>query len=517
MIDEIKQKLSIAKVELKTEQAALRSLVAVRDNAKRAAKTAVMFRGTPFYFRIGMDFRGRMYYKGAHLNPQMGDDIKSTLVLANKKPLGADGYKWLLWGVASSAGFDKADFQTRVNYTLDNLFEIKEAVANPNESEFFKKVHSDGEPALFLQRAGELVKAVESGSIQTYETDITIAMDATCSGLQLLSAVARDAEGGSLVNITATAEGQTEKRDVYSKVCQLILEKYADLPDNFFAQWITQHGLPRRFTKKVVMTLPYSATVRGAISYVQEELYGNPEKGALPYDLPTEPADRLSLLMAARALAHIDRVDEDISTDSLYYVMATVLARDMHETCYKILPAAMKLLEFFKSTPSHLFDHAIWNTPDGLHVKQLYGVKENFDFHYKFMHTDPSTGEIQPMVVRRNYNYLDPSEKNRSKAANGMPPNWVHSLDATLVRRVVLKAPFDIVCIHDSFAAHPSDCNKLASILREEFVWLIEQDPLGTLIKQLNDQVGAQVFSTEGLMVNTLKTDDPLRSEFLFC
>jgi DNA-directed RNA polymerase len=133
------------------------------------------------------------------------------------------------------------------------------------------------------------------------------------------------------------------------------------------------------------------------------------------------------------------------------------------------------------------------------------------------MHTDPSTGEIQPMVVRRNYNYLDPSEKNRSKAANGMPPNWVHSLDATLVRRVVLKAPFDIVCIHDSFAAHPSDCNKLASILREEFVWLIEQDPLGTLIKQLNDQVGAQVFSTEGLMVNTLKTDDPLRSEFLFC
>jgi DNA-directed RNA polymerase len=476
-----------------------------------------MVNESDFYFRIGMDFRGRMYYKGAHLNPQMGDDIKSTLVLSNKKPLGADGYQWLLWGVASSAGFDKADFQTRVNYALDNLFEIKEAVANPSESEFFKKVHSDGEPALFLQRAGELVKAIDSGSIQSYETDITIAMDATCSGLQLLSAVARDAEGGSLVNITATVEGQTEKRDVYSKVCKLILEKYADMPENFFARWLTQHGLPRRFTKKVVMTLPYSATVRGAISYVQEELYGNPEKGSLPYDLPQEPSERLALLQSARILAGIEREDEDISTDSLYYVMATVLANDMHETCYQILPAAMKLLAFFKSTPSHLYDHAIWRTPDGLHVKQIYGVKEPFDFHYKFIHADQFTGEIKPIVIRRNYAYLDQSEKNRSKAANGMPPNWVHSLDGTLVRRVVLKAPFEVVCIHDSFAAHPSDCSKLASILREEFVWLIERDPLGTLITQLNDQVGSQVFSTEGLMVNTLKVDDPLRSEFLFC
>ena len=254
----IKEQIYAIKRERAVLEADKRSLSARRDNANRANHQAVAVGDQPFYYRVGMDFRGRLYYKGAHLNPQMGDDVKVVLTLANKKPLGISGFKWLMWGVASSAGFDKADFNTRFNWALDRIVEIREAVETPEQSDFFiNTVMKDGEPALFLQRATELINAYDSGSVISYETDVTIAMDATCSGLQILSAVAKDRQGGAMVNITATPESQTEKADVYGTVAKLILEKYTHL-NNPYTNWICDNGIPRRFTKRAVMTLPYS-------------------------------------------------------------------------------------------------------------------------------------------------------------------------------------------------------------------------------------------------------------------
>ena len=517
-----KEQLYVMRRERSILDADIRSLKARRENAQRANRQAVDVGSEPFYYRVGMDFRGRLYYKGAHLNPQMGDDVKVVLALANKKPLGITGFQWLMWGVASSAGYDKTNFKDRFDWAYTRLDLIRDAVQNPAKSDFFiNTVMKDGEPALFLQRANELIAAYDSGSVTTYETNITIAMDATCSGLQILSAVAKDRQGGSLVNITATLEEQLEKNDVYGTVARLILEKYNNMPENFFASWVKVNGIPRRFTKRPVMTLPYSATLRSAIGYVQAELLGNSEKGIAPYPLPVSEDARLKLLKSIKSLLgkDVDEVDEILKMDdnSLYYGMATLIGKDIHEVCRATIPAAMKLLDFFKSTPKKLFDHAIWNTPDGLHVKQRYGVQEETQTFYVLTWVDQETGEVQKKQVRHKYSYLDPSERDRSKASNGMPPNWVHSLDGTLVRRVMLKAPFEVISIHDSFAAHPADCADLARILREQFVWLVDKEPLGNLIDQLNTQIGVQEFNVNDLMVNTWDPKEALDSEFLFC
>ena len=515
----VKEQMYVLRREKAVLEADMRSLKARRENAQRASRQAIDVGTEPFYYRVGMDFRGRLYYKGAHLNPQMGDDVKVVLTLANKKPLGVDGYKWLMWGIASSAGFDKANFTDRFNWAYDRRDMIRDAVESPAKSDFFiNTVMKDGEPALFLQRAHEMVAAEDSGSVTTYETDVTIAMDATCSGLQILSAVAKDRQGGSLVNITATPETQTEKADVYGTVANLILEKYALLPENFFAHWVCLNGIPRRFTKRPVMTLPYSATIRSAIGYVQTELQGNSEKGIAPYPLPASEDARRKLQLSIKSLMGKDEEGEvRLDDNSLYYGMATIIARDIHGVCRETIPAAMTLLEFFKSTPKKLYDHAIWNTPDGMHVKQRYGVEEESRTKYTLTWVDQETGEVCQKQIQRRYAYMDPSDRDRSKASNGMPPNWVHSLDGTLVRRVMLKAPFEVISIHDSFAAHPADCGDLARILREQFVWLVEQEPLQRLIEQLNAQVGTEEFNATLLMLNTWDPKEALDSEFLFC
>ena len=520
----IKEQIALLRRERSNLTADKRSLVARRENAKRAAQQATMLGGDPFYYRVSMDFRGRLYYKGAHMNPQMGDDIKAVLKLANKKPLGNRGLAWLLWGIASAAGYDKASFDDRVQWSAQRTLEIREAVEDPLNSKLFtEEVMTGGEPALFLQRATEMINALDSDDIANYETDVLIAMDATCSGLQILSAVARDGDGGALVNIR-TLPNQPQKSDVYSTVAKEILARYAAMPENFFASWMVKYGLPRRFTKRSVMTLPYSATIRSAVGYVKGELQGDLEKGINAYPLPESREERLLMVSACSALLSLSFDDDDgvaptpeIDDNSLYHMMARVVARDIHAVCFDTIPAAMKLLAFFKQTPKYLPEHALWTTPDGLRVKQIYGAKSNLRLFYDLEIIDQETGEIRFDKIQRVYQFTDNSEKNRSKSSNGMSPNWVHSLDGTLVRRVMLKCPFEVVAIHDSFAAHPADCDDLSRVLREQFKWLVETDPLGTLISQLNKQAGAEVFDPAALMVNTWSPDEALDSEFLFC
>lgn len=497
----------------KTERIKLTSRL---DNAMRANAQGVELGDNEFYFRVAMDFRGRVYYKSSHMNPQMADDIKVMLTLANPKPLGEMGWQWLLWGVAEAADV-KGSFKERVDWALDNLHPIIMAAQDPVSSELFtKQVMNGGSPALFLQRANEVRQAGLSGDIYSYRSAVTIAMDATCSGLQILSAVALDAEGGSLVNLTPSSS----KKDIYQAISDMILDKYNDQSNAFHRHMMAHRDkFKRRFTKRSVMTLPYSATIDSAKGYVRDEFRGNMEKGDEPFPLPSTVEERLAILDALPKPKH-PKADYKVSTDddSMYRAFANQVAHDIHEACYIRLPAAMNLLAFFKSTPKHLPSHAYWKTPDGLHVKQVYGSKERQKVQYRDDKIDPETGEILGKVqVSRNYMYLEPTGKDPYKASNGMPPNWVHSLDGTLVRRVVGAADFPVVCIHDSFAAHPSDCQDLYRILREQFVRLVNDQPLQTLVKGLNAQVGSDVFSADALMVNTWTPEDALQSEFLFC
>jgi len=514
-IKELRVKIGDKSRQLNIFKRSRLSLSSRLDNASRASAQGIELGDNEFYFRCSLDFRGRIYYKSSHMNPQMADDIKVMLTLADPKPLGEKGWEWLLWGVAEAADV-KGSFSERVEWAKDNLLDIIQATIDPINSELFsEQVMSGGSPALFLQRANEVRQAGLSGDIYSYRTPITIAMDATCSGLQLLSAVARDREGGEMVNLTPSSS----KQDVYQAVCDLVMEKYTD-PSNAFHKHMMDNRdvFKRRFTKKAVMTLPYSATVRSAGDYIRDELHGNMEKGNPPFPLPLDHADRVALYDALTP--HKEKVKDvqKIEDDTLYRVLSNQLAKDVHAACYARLPAAMNLLAFFKSTPKHLATHAYWNTPDGLRVKQVYGKKESALVSYSADLINYETGEIKGRTkIQRRYAYMDPSYKDPIKSSNGMPPNWVHSLDGTLVRRVVGAADFPVVCIHDSFAAHPSDCGDLYRILREQFVRLVEDKPLENLVEGLNEQVGTPVFDVESLIMNTWDPKEALQSEFLFC
>lgn len=514
--DEIKQELRELAIALDNVKKDRRSLAARVDNTKRANIQGMNLADNEFFFRVSMDFRGRLYYRSAHMNPQMGDDIKVMLTLADKKPLGPEGTRWLCWGVASACGVDGCDklpFEERVLWTSRNYAEIKSIIREGAQSNLLSDA---AEPALFLQRATELVNAFESGDYESYPTSITIAMDATCSGLQILSAVALDNEGGTLVNLCDSGKRQ----DIYETILQSVKDSYKNQTDAFANLMKENEGVfKRRFTKKVVMTLPYSAKQSSARDYVFKELLGNIDKNDHPFPLPSEPFDRLLLLNAVNARRHkalATMQTAKLDDIYLYRQMSFVIGDLILDACADGLPAALNLLKLFGSIPKVMGDHAYWVTPDGFKVHQVYGKRCKANVQYRLPLPDPETGEIISTKIQRLYLFLDELFSDGSKASNGMSPNWVHSLDGNLVRTVVNDCDFPVVCIHDSFAAHPADCNRLYDVLREQFVALVESKPLEALVDQLNMQIGRNEFNAEGYIVGTLDPKAPLTSPFLF-
>ena len=98
-----------------------------------------------------------------------------------------------------------------------------------------------------------------------------VAVDATCSGLQILAGLAKDKSTAKLVNVIPN----DEPCDAYRAVAEEA-KKY--LPKRMHS-WMT-----RKTTKRTVMTIPYNATKDSSRQYIKEALIEqkvNPTKDEL--------------------------------------------------------------------------------------------------------------------------------------------------------------------------------------------------------------------------------------------
>lgn len=493
---------------VKSEVKAIESQIAAEQNALDIAKS---YRNYDLYFPVFLDSRGRVYYRGNYVQPQSSDGVKGLISIAGKKALGPKGYLWLLWHVATVYGFDKADFNGRVDWTVEQMSngEIYKVVEDTNNSPLLKDADN---PSLFINAVQELVNAIDSGDPSNYECNIEIGMDATSSGIQFLSAIALDAEGGKKVNLI-TEPGQKAKADIYKAGVDKAMEQILSY-NNILSKWLTDYPITRNMAKRPIMTLPYSAAESSAAEYVEIEMlkYSKIDEAYLPYPLPEAAEDREAMRLALnRQLGFKDSagltVDQEtgemvVSDSNLIKKLARFIARELREACATEIPAAMKLLELFKGLPKDLQKDIDWFTPDGLHVVNRYRTKDKVRV---------CNNEKTVYGLGLEF-YIESDKTNYIDAGNGLSPNFIHSLDATLVREVSRRCDFPIIFIHDQFSCHPADADKLFNTIKEAFVDIIKTDPLG----QLLDLHGLSEMKQE-LMVNTLDLDKVLKSEFIVC
>ena len=425
------------------------------------------YSGDTLYFPTYYDWRGRLYFR-SRINPQSSDCVKAALQFAKKKPLGKRGLFWLKVHVATTYGFDKKLFPIRAAWTDENMQFIRQAVADHIDSEFFLGADS---PWCFYVAARELVRAIDSGNPEAFESGVPVAMDATCSGMQHLSAALRDPVGGMFTNLLPN-HGD-EKEDIYAGVAAIAVSGIQKDKVNLVqAKYWIDNGVPRSMAKRPVMTYVYGGTLQSCTEYV-----------------------------------YLDMVDRSLPEEELFspFKLAAYLSRNLRSGIECAVPAVAEVMRWLRHGASLMpVDTAIHHiSPAGFPMVQHYAQEESVRVHLDGI-------GVKLVMTRFNDAVL-----NRSKCINGISPNFTHGLDSSHLVLVIDEYAYSLVPIHDSFATHACDVDAMHVVLRSTFVKVYqEHDPIEDLAKSIEAASGEDLPRPSRGSLDITKVLD---SEFFMC
>ena len=127
----------------------------------------------------------------------------------------------------------------------------------------------------------------------------------------------------------------------------------------------------------------------------------------------------------------------------------------------------------------------IWTTGDGFQVTHI----KNKELKAKRVNCLLPGARKKTVITKKIYS----SKVSPAKMKLAISPNYIHSLDAELLRRVAVKLKQagirDSDWIHDSFGCHPNYVDQMLDITKKEFAKLVRRRPLKILDRQLRDQV----------------------------
>jgi len=402
-----------------------------------------------WYIPWSFDYRGRVYPIPSFLTPQCTDFGKSLLKFHQQALMTPDAEQWLAFQVATTAGLDKDTMEDRQKWVKDNQWLIEAVATDPIGN--LSTWEGMDEPWQFLAACDEYYHCVMLCD-RNY-TNLPVAVDATCSGLQILAGLARDASTAKLVNVLPGDKPQ----DAYKVIAE---EAKPNIPDS------VKPYCDRKLTKRTVMTVPYNAKPYSNRGYIREALK---DKGA--------------------------EVDKDDLT-------ATVKA--VRDAMNVIVPGPMRVMKWIESEVSNAIDRGNkqlqWVTPSGFVVAQKLMKKQVERIQLQLL------GNCNIFVATGDKNEVD-----KSHHKNATAPNLIHSLDASLLCLSALRFNAPISLIHDSVLCRATDMSVLSTIVREIYMHLFAEHDY---LKSWAEQIGAE---SEPPIIGTLNPESVMKSTYFFC
>lgn len=431
------------------------------------------------WFPHSLDFRGRIYpipIGGPH--PQSEDAGKALLEFARGLPLGSTGAAWLAIHLANLFGVDKVPFEERIDWVMANHDAILDSADNPLDGQRFWTTADSPYSAL----AACFEWAGYSREGEAFVSHIPVALDGSNSGLQHFSAMLRDPVGATAVNLLPNDRPQ----DVYAQVAKRAQE-LADA-DPEAVMW--QGGkVTRKIAKRPCMTYCYSATRFGM------------------QDMVLQTLRELDAAAAAEGKPpHLDGADN--------YEAARILSHILWQAISEVVAAAAAAMDWLRTAAKIAGEASLpiwWTTPQGLPVLQAYREvhAQRLNIHY---------GGRRLRVTLA----VDGDHINKRAQANGIAPNFVHSLDAAHLMASVNAAAdegiTDIAVIHDSFGTHAANTGRLSVLLRETFVEQYQPHRLEAFRDQLASQLPADLAKRLPPLpaLGSLDLSEVLASDYVF-
>ena len=372
--------------------------------------------------------------------------MKSLLLYKNGEVLSRNGAEWGFAYLASLYGEDKLDFAERVEMGMSLIdADYKEA----------------DEPYQFLAHQLLLIEVVADPSI---EFKGRIHLDACNSGSQFTSAITGDLSGCLATNVIPTIadDGSQIRKDAYLLVSEKALElcqkkinaagdKKTKQMFEFFKKLLVNNG--RKICKVPVMVSNYGGTMGG-----RTEILWNMFR-----ELKVERK-----WITKKVAAQFSKLIGDSITGTLKGGKA-----------FETYIHKMNNLVAKNNTP------IVWTTSDGFRVVHV----KTKELKAKQVTVMLPGARKSTVIIKREFG----DNVSIPKMKSAISPNYIHSLDAELLRRVALRMKkegiVDSDWIHDSFGSHPNNVELMLDITKEEFGDLVLRDPLQVLDQELRDQM----------------------------
>jgi len=403
-----------------------------------------------FFIPWSFDYRGRAYPIPAFLTPQDTDFGKSLLRFSQEAMMTPYAEDWLAFQVATTYGLDKAPMHERMSWVQENEDIITAVATDPIDN--IGLWEAAEEPWQFLAACDEYYHCVIY--CDRNFTSLPVATDATCSGLQILAGLARDASTASLVNVLPNDRPQ----DAYA-----VVAKHAEVK----VPVSIKPYMNRKTVKRVVMTVPYNAKPHSNRGYIREALK---EQG-------------------------LEDIDKNDLTDTVNAV---------RDAMHVIVPGPMAVMDWIEKEVAKAIKRGAtelqWVTPSGFVVTQKLNKKLFETVKLQLL------GRVEMRVATADSDKVDINHHKNATA-----PNLIHSLDASLLHLSALRFDAPISLIHDSVLCRAVDMSDLSSIVRETYFHLFAEH---SYLESWAKQVGAE---TEPPIIGDLSPESVIESTYFFC
>jgi len=405
-----------------------------------------------FYSLIDFDYRGRIYYRETMFNFQASDYERGLFLFDEAKKVDASGLKWMRIHAANSfnasykkdeipswvtsdyssyldeqglddISVDKMTLKDRELWTVNNM-DIVELVAA------FNSLANCEKPVAFLAVAHELVNYERSQGLGIdYYSSLPVPIDGSNNGWQHLGAISKDIQTGELVGLVPV----DIQRDFYVRTAQRLIDITKDEHRSEILAAMPMKKIRKGVSKRGSMTRAYSAGAQK----IAENMVNDLRKEGLDVEYGIDDKDCIGF------------------------------SRDLIKAIEIVCPGPLQTMKFLQKIAQAVLsagnDHISWYTPSGFYV------------HYeKFYERQEKVKGTIVGVGKRDQVYhvgRTVSDKPDPRGfACGISPNYIHSLDASHMAKVIDKWGGDFGAVHDSFSTHPSDVEDMLELTKDVFI-----------------------------------------------
>ena len=472
---------------------------------RRVVAMAQEFKDEQFYFPWFLDQRGRLYPTVTALSPQGADYGKSLLKSANGAPLTEDTRRDLLISIATAGAFegvDKRDYFERMIWAekFVQSEHFCHMVENPLDDRYWMDAD---DPFCFLALCEEF-KAVFVDETRS-RVYIFFGRDATCSGVQILSAVIQDPKAAYFTNVLVTEA----PKDLYGEVAK---EAQILMKDD---TWL-QLQMDAREKKRLVLNakrkpdqqIPEKWSVDVSPT-VHDRKVNKTQSMILGYGgtIQTRYAAIKKALLKKQKSNEIENIDaSDIN----------IVCKAGTDGMSLAFPAYFELNKWFKRFAAAVLkagkETITWTTPSGFFCSQQYLESE-----FKQINTYcAGGGHYSAILADAEEAYVETGEglPKLTKNTSAIAANFVHSLDASIMHLGLtdVNPDIDVSTTHDCIYCLSGYFGEVIPKFRRAMYNTVTSPVLEELLDS-ND-----VFDAVGMPpIGEIDLDQILESPYLFC